>query len=78
EIELADNARALTFQDRDQGVYKKIIVRDDKIVGALLFGDIADSQLFFNLIKQATPVGSDYCRLLLAGELPVQQTAATA
>ncbi|MFT3929539.1 MAG: FAD-dependent oxidoreductase [Spongiibacteraceae bacterium] len=78
EIELSDGARMLTFQDRDHGVYKKLIVRDDKVVGALLFGDIADSQLFFNLVKQATQVGSDYCRLLLAGELPVEQNVARA
>jgi nitrite reductase (NADH) large subunit len=69
----ACGARLLTYQDRDHGVYKKLIVRDDTIVGALLFGDIADSQLFFNLIKQAARVGSDYCRLLLAGELPARQ-----
>lgn len=78
ETELVADARLLTYQDRDEGIYKKLIVRDDKIVGALLFGDIADSQLFFNLIKQATQVGSDYCRLLLAGELPVQQNVASA
>lgn len=78
DIELSEGARPLTYQDRDHGVYKKLIVRDEKIVGALLFGDIADSQLFFNLVKQATQVGSDYCRLLLAGELPVQQNVASA
>ncbi len=78
ETELTANARLLTFQDRDHGIYKKLIVRDGVIVGALLFGDIADSPLFFNLVKQATRVGSDYCRLLLAGELPAQQNAASA
>ncbi len=78
DIELGEGARPLVYQDRDHGIYKKLIVRDDKIIGALLFGDIADSQLFFNLVKQATPVGSDYCRLLLAGELPAQQRVASA
>lgn len=76
--EMTAATRSLTFQDRDHGIYKKLIVRDGNIVGALLFGDIADSQLFFNLIKQKTQVGSDYCRLLLAGELPAQQSLATA
>lgn len=78
ETEMTAGTRTLMFQDRDHGIYKKLIVRDEKIVGALLFGDIADSQLFFNLIKQEARVGSDYCRLLLAGELPVQPSAATA
>ena len=74
----AEAARVLTFQDREHGIYKKLVVRDGCVVGALLYGDIADSQLFFNLIKQATRVGSDYCRLLLAGEMPAPQTAANA
>lgn len=78
ECEACENSRVLMYQDRDHGIYKKLIVRDERVVGALLFGDIADSQLFFNLIKQATRVGSDYCRLLLAGELPAQQNVATA
>lgn len=78
ETEITADARLLMFQDRDHGIYKKLIVRNERIVGALLFGDIADSQQFFNLITNQTLVGSDYCRLLLAGELPAQQGLATA
>ena len=55
ETDITADARLLTFQDRDHGIYKKLIVRDERVVGALFFGDIADSQMFFNLIKTDNP-----------------------
>jgi nitrite reductase (NADH) large subunit len=78
EQEVSNGARMLTFQDRQHGIYKKIIVRDSVIVGALLYGDIADSQLFFNLIQDQTEIGSDCCRLLLAGEMTAAPVLARA
>ena len=78
EQEAGGGARALTYQDREHGVYKKILVRDGAVVGALLYGDIADSQLFFKLIQDQTEIGSDYCRLLLAGELTAAPALARA
>lgn len=78
EQNVAGDARLLTYQDRDHGIYKKLIIRNNVVIGALLFGDIADSQLFFNLIQNQIHVGSNDCRLLLAGELPTQQILASA
>lgn len=78
EQDVCAGSRMLTYQDRQLGIYKKIIVRDSIIVGALLYGDIADSQLFFKLIQDQTEIGSDYCRLLLAGELTAAPVLARA
>lgn len=78
EQHVAGDARLLTYQDRDHGIYKKLIIRNGAVIGALLFGDIADSQLFFNLIQNQNHVGSDDCRLLLAGEMPSRQILASA
>lgn len=68
-------SRVLTYQDRGLGIYKKLVLRNRKVVGALLFGDVADSQLFFNLIQRQNDVGANYCRLLLAGEHPTELLA---
>ena len=62
------NVRVLTYQDRGLGIYKKLVLRNRKVAGALLFGDVADSQLFFNLIQSQNDVEANYCRLLLAGD----------
>jgi nitrite reductase (NADH) large subunit len=74
ELETSADTRALTYQDRGRGIYKKLMLREQRVVGGLLFGDIADSQLFFNLIQQQCEVSSNYCRLLLAGEFSIQAT----
>src|SRR5690606_7980601 len=73
-----EGVRVLTYQDRGLGIYKKLVLRKRKVpestksattvIGALLFGDVADSQLFFNLIQSQNDVEANYCRLLLAGD----------
>jgi nitrite reductase (NADH) large subunit len=68
--------QVLAFQDRGRGVYKKLLLREQRVVGALLFGDIDDSQLFFRLVQERRTIGSNHCRLLLAGELPAAVASA--
>lgn len=70
--------RCLIYQDRVCGIYKKLVLRNQRVVGALLYGDVADSQLFFSLIQNSVAVDSDFCRLLLAGEVAAAPMAATA
>ncbi len=78
DIDCSADTRALVYQDRERGIYKKLLLRAQRVVGALLYGDIVDSQLFFSLLQQQTEVGSNYCRLLLAGEFSPQLDLATA
>lgn len=85
DLENSSDTRVLTYQDRGHGIYKKLVLRHGPsyqstgstttVAGALLFGDVADSQLFFNLIQRQSDVGANYCRLLLAGEPPAELLA---
>lgn len=43
----------LEFNDAERSIYKKILISDHKIVGAVLYGDVADSQWYFELLQQA-------------------------
>src|SRR5690606_40673240 len=47
---------AITLADPNAGVYKKLVVRDDKLVGACLYGDTADGAWYFRLIGSGTPI----------------------
>ena len=47
----------IVFRDPGRGVYKRIVIREDKVVGALLFGEAADGGWYFDLMKRAEPVG---------------------
>ncbi|PZD97751.1 nitrite reductase large subunit [Paenibacillus sambharensis] len=43
--------KALRVQDELDGIYKKVVFRDGKVVGSVLFGDTADGSRLFSLIR---------------------------
>ncbi|MBL8381484.1 MAG: NAD(P)/FAD-dependent oxidoreductase [Burkholderiales bacterium] len=47
----------ITLADPVGGVYKKLVIRDDRLVGACLYGDTADGAWYFRLLREARPVG---------------------
>jgi nitrite reductase (NADH) large subunit len=45
------NAEPVRFEDRALGVYKKLTVRDGKLVGAILVGDTSDSHRYMEWLR---------------------------
>lgn len=58
-------SRALKYQDEIDGVYKKIVLQDDRLIGAVLFGDTSDSSMLLSLIKSGESVAGREKELLL-------------
>ncbi len=54
----------LTLVDRASGIYRKLVLRDGRLAGALLFGDAGDSAWYLDLIRAATPVGQGRAALM--------------
>ncbi|GAX91411.1 nitrite reductase large subunit NirB [Effusibacillus lacus] len=50
------DTRAIRVHDEFAGIYKKILVRDNKVVGAVLFGDTSDSTRILQMMKNETNV----------------------
>ncbi|MGR3374441.1 nitrite reductase large subunit NirB [Pseudooceanicola nanhaiensis] len=46
----------IVFRDPARGVYKRLVLEDDRLVGAVMYGDTADGNWFFTLIKDGTDV----------------------
>ncbi len=46
----------IVFRDPARGVYKRLVLENDKLVGAVMYGDTADSNWFFGLIRDAEDV----------------------
>ncbi|WP_103335724.1 nitrite reductase large subunit NirB [Pseudotabrizicola formosa] len=46
----------IVFRDPGRGVYKRLILEGDKLIGAVMYGDTADGAWFFDLIKQGKPI----------------------
>jgi nitrite reductase [NAD(P)H] large subunit len=46
------------FRDPGRNIYKKLVLRDDRVVGAVLYGDVRDGGWYFQLLREAQPLGS--------------------
>lgn len=51
-----DGAEDIVLRDASRGVYKRVVVRDDRIVGAVLYGDTADGNWYFDLLRKGDNV----------------------
>ncbi len=47
----------IVLRDAARGVYKRVIVKEDKVVGAVLYGDTGDGNWYFDLLKRQEDVG---------------------
>jgi len=47
-----DGAEDIVMRDAARGVYKRLVVRADRLVGAVLYGDTADGNWYFDLLKK--------------------------
>ena len=54
-----DGAEDIVLRDAARGVYKRVVVKDDRIVGAVLYGDTADGNWYFDLLKKQEDVSDD-------------------
>jgi nitrite reductase (NADH) large subunit len=46
------------------GVYKKLVIKDDVLVGACLYGDTTDGAWYFKLVREKTPIAALRDRLM--------------
>ena len=49
----------IVFRDPARGVHKRLVVRGNRLVGAVLYGDAADGAWYFDLIRD----GADICAM---------------
>ncbi|HEX7875112.1 MAG TPA: FAD-dependent oxidoreductase, partial [Sphingobium sp.] len=52
-----DGCEDIVLRDASRGVYKRVVVKDDKVIGAVLYGDTADGGWYFDLLKKGEDVG---------------------
>ena len=46
----------IVLRDPARGVYKRLVIEDDRLVGAVMYGDTADGNWFFQLIKDGSSI----------------------
>ena len=56
EFTESPSSDVLTFEDEGAGVYKKLIIEQRKLKGAVLLGDTADGLWYLDLIRSSADV----------------------
>ncbi|MBK7508926.1 MAG: NAD(P)/FAD-dependent oxidoreductase [Comamonadaceae bacterium] len=67
EFQGGEGTEQIVLSDPFAGVYKKLVIKDDKLIGACLYGDTVDGSWYFKLLREGRPVG-DIRDKLMFGE----------
>ena len=51
-----DDSEEIVLHDAVGGVYKKLVIKDDKIVGSVLYGDTTDGSWYFQLLRDGKSI----------------------
>jgi nitrite reductase (NADH) large subunit len=62
-----DGTHELLFHDVANGMYKKLVLRNNVIIGCCLYGDTIDGTWYFQMIKDGTDI-SDFRNTVLFGQ----------
>ncbi len=62
-----DGAEDIVMRDAARGVYKRVVVKENRLVGAVLYGDTTDGSWYFDLLKKGEDI-SDIREALIFGQ----------
>ena len=65
-----EDKEEIVLKDANSGVYKKIVLKDNRIEGAVLYGDTANGAWYFELMRDKTDI-TDFRDTLLFGQAHV-------
>lgn len=66
-----EGCEEIVLNDPYGGVYRKLVIKDDRLVGACMYGDTADGSWYFRLLREGRRIGALRDRLMFgepAGE----------
>lgn len=77
-----EDREEIVLRDASAGVYKRLVLKDNRIIGAVLYGETSDGPWFFDLLKKQSDV-SEMRETLIFGQAyqggaPLDPTAAVA
>ena len=67
EFNEEEGDEVLQVQDVASGMYKKLVIKDNVIKGAVMFGDTMDGTWYFSLMRDATNI-ADFRKTILFGQ----------
>jgi nitrite reductase (NADH) large subunit len=72
----ADGSEAIVLNDARGGTYKKLVISDGRLTGAVLVGDVADALWYLELIRSREPIANFRDRMMFGRSLAIPSEAA--
>jgi nitrite reductase (NADH) large subunit len=63
----ADDREEIVLRDANAGIYKRLVLKDDKIIGVVLYGDTGDGAWYYDMLKKGSDV-SELRETLIFGQ----------
>lgn len=60
-----DGCEDIVLRDASRGIYKRVVVKEGKVVGAVLYGDTSDGNWYFDLLRKGEDVSEIRDSLIL-------------
>ncbi len=80
-----DGTEDIVLADPGAGVYKRLVIKEDKLIGAVMYGDTVDGAWYFKLLREGRDIGAIRDKLMFgesnlgdAGHLGQNRAAAMA
>ena len=78
----AKDREEIVLRDASRGVYKRLVIKDNRLIGIVMFGDTADGPWFFDKLKKGEDISAQREMLIFgqgfAGGAPLDPMAAVA
>jgi nitrite reductase (NADH) large subunit len=71
-----DGSEAIVLNDVRHGTYKKLVISDGRLIGAVLVGDVGDALWYLELIRNREPIASIRNRMMFGRLLALPSEAA--
>jgi nitrite reductase (NADH) large subunit len=65
QLAAGEDEDEVVLRDARRGAYRKLVMRDGKVVGTVLYGDVTDGAWYFDLIRRRTDVSDIADRMIL-------------
>jgi nitrite reductase (NADH) large subunit len=72
----ADGSEAIMLSDVGRGTYKKLVLADGRLIGAVLVGDVGDALWYLELIRARKPIAAIRKEMMFGRALAVEAKAA--
>jgi len=72
-FEPQDDFEDIVLNDEKRQIYKRIIIQQDKVIGAVLFGDTEDGAWYAELIADQTPISNIRSKLLFGRDFALKK-----